>query len=482
MPRKKKTKAKSDDTMVNGDKPERFIGSNTLMPDVEMPLGLANVNRHFAPSTGLDDHADAGPSIIVIEANPMAAFTSGWSEDGSVSDGDTHSAAAIDTGKEEVSMTPITYYANAFAEDIWPLVNSIFQSGLGARPVPDISQVVRYLTNLLLVYECTCNMLTFNKLAYHHDWRETFPFTPDTPKWLYDVCEQAELNDIDIARKLFPVMQRLESFPVFPLLFQHVRRVMTPTYTLDGMGRILLPKSTALTLYHEDPWSVDMMHERLDFIELHMSALYGMMRSFIPWTLSDIQPFQIPAVVEDPERVIGIHNSGFRGVSTYGDTGDPNLYDHLMFNKEGDSITTLSWHGISPQPMWSQMKWASIYELEIFPLDNTYSLVTRDKYGHRLIPTDAGQIVSYDNNSWSPTDLKWHKFIQCRWWDRGDDANHGLLDPGLIGGRVNGEGILRCLYLQADRDFMLPEIKRIAQVATGSSLREIREVFRPMSR
>jgi hypothetical protein len=404
-----------------------------------------------------------------------AAFTYGWSSNSSdgISDGD--SAAATDTTLTDATapLYPVTHAATFFSEDAWPVLENLFASGTGKRySEVTIQEFVRYHAMLEKAYCNLLSIISVNKLAYHYDWSKVFPFQGAVPDLLYQLAYNLDATDVGLATRWLPLMKRMEHRVMFPRILADAKRSLTPMLSIDLNGRLLWPSYRELMTTLADNVEAEVT-SLLDYIQANLGDASSLFTSFLPFPLSQMDPWSMPdEPVIDIDRESGWFNSACQPIPVFNDTGDPDSTKAMMLSDGLNGIQPLI-YSRHTQPIWSEVKWCSIWEL-IPDIDDKFRLVTPHRAYTVIIPDDAFDYITYESTSYadSSTNARYEDYANCRFSQGVQD--YGKQKPGLLGASMAGEAIVRMARLQSDYDWNVGVIKAVTAEMTGSSIRELR--------
>lgn len=458
-----------------------------VVPDHELTvMGFANVNR----SNDLLDPTN-GPSIVYRTLKCYEAFIRGWSATATDGISVQDTAAALDKtlpangsdGKPDWStrpLFPVTEMAITFDTDVWPVLQNLFSSGTGFRRSVTQNEFVRYQVNLLDAYQRILDVLWVNKLAYHFDWTKVHPFTDTTPLHLYDLAEMFNATDVGIAQAWLPLMKRFNEKICMPGMIEEIKRLKTPMYSVDFNGRIRCPTYTHL--YSDfSPNTLggatyDYVKASLDFLDTGLNAASAVFQSFLPFPLAQFNPWDLPTdPVLDLDRASGWYNSPIANFDAFGDTGDPvNTKAILTETDAGTTEVQAILYTRHPQPTWSEVKMASIFELHRDVTDDTYALLTPHLYKKAYIADDFQSVINYDGTAYDETtvEYRYEDYISSRF--RNSSLAFGVLEPGLIGAEIASEPLRRMVRLETNFLFNTRVLKTITVNMAGASLRELR--------
>jgi hypothetical protein len=435
----------------------------------------------------------------------FAAFVRGWSASpppGGIDDQDDYIATSIagaNTGKDD-DLFPITVYANEWADQVWPIINNVFESGLGARNTVSRSAFVRYTAMTLDCYMSVCEVLYLNYMTFHFQWNQVFPFSDTTPASLYKANNVAnnssQWSDVDIAQRLGPVMQRLETLPMFPRLVMEAKRIHSPIMAVDLHARVEWPSYGLHRDREATPthwWEsaayyqnvVTRAENLLDYIETTLFRELAVIKNFLPYPMSISKPWELfSGGMFDIAKYEGMFNSGLKDNATFGDTGDPVPSNTLRWEQNGwvdrwwDKVTSYDYEPYYfsrfDQPPWGSVRLATWYALFDQAVDNRYILATVHKWKSAAVLADDGSFTRVDaGDTYSNYPFRWlAPFINSRF--KGSEARDGVNKPGFLSSQIGPSSINRNIRLQAEWDFSLKALLALNNVLMGQSLRSVR--------
>ena len=482
-------------------KPAVYTGLQPSYDDT--PLGLGNVTREFTIYTSSGSQRTL-PTIAYTHVTPCANWLGGWNEVNNVSNPEPNSGyaslvtATTDPDEELYAMlTKTSHWAN----EIWPTISNILESGLGTRAAVSRSAFVRYICMLLRSYQYAYQKVVANHLAFRFDWEQVFPFTSNPPTSIFEYVKAQHAYDTDLAETWLPLMQRIEAQIMFPNLLVEVRRMMTPMISADLNGRLILPHLRATP--NEDASDDAVFVEAwLDYISSILPKQTAAIKTFLPFPVNRQMPWSLMPIATDLDRYTGMYNSGLAsdvGVMPYGDTGDPNPTSSAQYWIRGSSNpggvtepTDLSFLTRKGQPSWGEIRHTTIWEMTSNLADDTFRVMTEHLWGPRTFWDDLGTTHALGaNNKWfaSPSMTKLQPFANSKFAFAdaltGDETVlggvNGIADPGYLYASIPGDGLERLCKLEVEKDWSYKALRMITTAGIGSSLREIRELFEVIS-
>jgi hypothetical protein len=440
-----------------------------VIPDHELNvLGFGNVTRFF----DLDEPSN-GPSVVFRKVFPYAAFWQGFSavdSTGAAQDGD----AAYDTSVADptTALYPVTRMAWDFQTDVWPVLANLFSSGTGQRSTVSINEFIRYQSMLMLAYTYALTPVIVNHLTYHFDWSKVAPFTATVPRFMYDLASNLDASDVGLAETYLPLLRRFDNKIAFPHMINEIKRMLTPMLSIDLNGRIHVPMLfdpstiTSATV-------VAQVTALLDYIDVTLSSAGPVFASFLPFPISDMDPWSYPSEpVIDVDRDSGWFNSNVEGYSTFGDTTDPTINKVLVCD-EAETDTAL-FYTRHTQPIWSEIKMATIFRLTDDATDDEFQLITPHQYSSAILLDDSFDSFAYDGSQIlaASVGFRYIEHINCRF--ASTDVDYGTQKPGLMGAELGYLPLVRIMRLETAYVWSLDVLKVITAQMAGSSIRELR--------
>lgn len=445
--------------------------SGNPMPEHELNvLGVANVNRAFS----ITDVTN-GPAVVFRECWPYNAFFLGYSSVSTDPSNQDTDAAIDTTAVSTAELYPVTYMATDFGTYIWPILRQMFNSGVGSRANVSVSEFVRYQAMVIYAYTKMMDVVTANHLAYHFDWSKVSPFTTATPKYIYDWAEYVGASDPELAGVWLPIMKRFDYKICFPRILNEIKRMMRPMLSIDLNGRMNLPVVHRPFTYSKEQYQTDIT-SRLDYMDVQLATPGSVIASFLPFSIGAMTPWSIPNEPDiDVARDAGMFNSGVKNIPSFGDTGDPNttttntIFDQdTVYPNQGVFFTRHS------QPVWSEVKLATVYLLVYGVVDNTFVQLTPHWYAEADIIADDGSVIVYDGVQVPlGTDAnRYLQYINSRFTQ--GNTEYGQPAPGFQGAIIPLETFYKQMRLETDYIWNSDVLRLVATRLAGSSLREMR--------
>lgn len=447
---------------------ESLVGRQ--IPDHELNvLGYANVNRRF----DLDEPSN-GPSIVFRNVKAYGGFIKGYSHT-DISDQDCDAAYNTSPPAVTTQLFPITPIAKYFEQDVWPVLENLFASGTGQRYDISIHEFIRYQACILELYQDLLIPVVLNKMTFHTDWEKVVPFSGNVPTFLYQLCTNLEATDVGIAETWLPLMKRMEGLVCFPRMLHECKRMLTPMLSVDFHGRVLYPINDYVATANATNIAAT-VEGRLNFIQTELDKAANLCATFFPFPVRDMEPWNIPNLpVSDPDREAGWFNSNcweYGTMDTFGDTGDPTNQDTVVFDESADLDAW--WYTFHCQPIWAEIKMASLWYVIDHATDDTWWLMTPHHYGKITILDDAFDAVNFDGSAIATGSLgyRYSQYANCRFNE--SQISHGVQKPGLNGAHISYNPVERIMRQETSYCFNLDVLKAVTASMAGASLRELK--------
>jgi hypothetical protein len=281
-----------------------------------------------------------------------------------------------------------------------------------------------------------------------------------------------DATDVGMAERWLPLMKRMENLVIFPRILEETKRMLTPMMSVDLHGRLQVPirmnPSTATSA------SVTAVVEAyLDYLDDVLVNTSDVLTSFLPFPMSNMDPWNfIPDPIVDVDRDSGWFNSGVKTISTFGDTNDPVIdVTTLCDEAETDACIYYTRH---TQPIWSEIKMATIFRLTDDVTDDEFQLITPHKYGNIILVDDAFDTFVYDGTQIlaASVGFRYIEYANSRYASK--DVDYGTMKPGLMGAEVSRFPIDRLMRIETSYMTSLPVLKEVVANMAGSSVRELR--------
>lgn len=435
-------------------------------------LGVSNARRYF----DLDDPSN-GPSVIIRVVEPFMAIVRGFSATAGASSQDP--GAAIDTGAEaKDELYGITLPARQMDTSVFPVLKNLFFSGTGSRYEVDFSEWVRYNAMLLRAYQWMLIPVQTNYLTYHFDWSKVYPYSSDVPQWLYKLAAALDATDVGLASRWFPLLKRFDNKIMFPRIIEDFKRMASPMSSIDMNGRIQVP-------YTFDPFvtNADQIESEVDkyltYLDTTLSKASALFQTYLPFPMLMSDPWNLALdSTIDVARDSGWFNSPVRNFPIFGDSGDPANGQALVFTP--DDNNQIIYYSRQVQPTWSEVRLATIYKEDKQTLDDEYHQMTFHRMHKIILADDAGEFFAYDGSRKiedTSTGWRYLEFANSR-FAANESVKWGSMKPGFMGASIPLESVERLVKLDVDYAFSVDLLKQIMVGATGSSLRELRDIIR----
>lgn len=483
---------RTDDSTNDADDNLPTAGAGSIPSHEHAIMGVANIIGDFNLSDGV-----TGPSAIVRRVRPYAAYVQGYSEtDGDgVSVGDVN--AMLDkTIDADQDLYPVTMYARAFEREAAPVLLSIFEAGLTYNSAPSVTALTRYPAAVLETYQTLYSLQVLNHLTYHADWSGYYPYNGIVPAWLYDLCDLFDCDDVGMAKNYLPYARRLETHTCFPNMIMESKELLTPMLSMDVNGRLFIP--TFLNLFEgdsyeegEDPgmaiarirnsrnWTdvtvKNRLKDRFDLLDTVLVNARKAYMAYVPFPLAKMDLWTVPEPRINPYILSGWYNSGVKRFDTFNDTGDPEPHEVMVCDNSEDNSATF--YSIAPQPTWGEVKYSTIFSLDVERFDDTYYLLTPHQWNNIALFDNYNQVSFYNGQVVGISDNRFelHNFPRCRYVISHENVRHGLQEPGYLHAKLHRTDIRRLVTLEVLANVHYDQMKAIRGLMTGSSVRVIRK-------
>jgi hypothetical protein len=445
------------------------------MPDHELTvLGFGNVTRYF----DLDEPSN-GPAVVFRGVAPYASFFKGYSAvDSTGASQDIGAATDTSVVDPTDALYPVTRMAWDFQTDVWPILSNLFSSGTGSRATVSINEFIRYQAMLMKAYAYILTPVIINHLTYHYDWSKVAPFTSVVPKFMYDLASNLDATDVGLAETYLPLLKRFDNKIAFPNIMTEMKRVLTPMLSVDLNGRLQVPLIF-------DPSTVDSatvvstVTALLDYIDVTLESAGAVFTSFLPFPVAEMNPWGFPQEpVIDVDRDSGLYNSNVQDFYVFGDTGDPTLNKVMMCDEATtNSVIMYTRH---TQPIWSEVKMASIFRLTDDATDDEFQLITPHLYYHVWLLDDSFDSFAYDGSAIGTASVgfRYLDYANCRF--ASTDVDYGTMKPGLMGAEISQYPLNRLMRIETAYCWSLDVLKLVTQNMAGASIRELRYTIKAM--
>lgn len=473
MRRKDKRSYKSE-VGVRNEAESATTSSRSVDAFENSELGVSNVSRVFSTN-----QSQNGPQIIIRSAR--CAFGHGWSATGIGGS----SSGAYDTSVVDPStpIYPITSIAEAFELDYYPALQALLASGLGSRYTPTSHEIVRYFAMVTKALEAAMTVVAANHIAYKMDWTQIPPHTSSVPRSAYIMAEELDASDVGLSDRWRSLLDRVSSHILPP--------IMASKIMINGMPRILSPFGNQIvfqTYYPGCFWSgtgadeiETAITDYLDYIDTYLFNTANVLRSFTPWRIGQILMSTLPW---NPSLSSANFNSGFEGYPIFGTTGTPGNTKTITFGESAANGDQAIFYHLGARPTLGEIVNTVMYE--VYDVDNRYRLASNWWKGEGYLLDDDGvTIVAYTTNeSDSDVAIRYANYIPNRYridepfigGDAGPTQGRGMAP--YIASVVSTDMIIRVNQQYLLWSMGLANLKTIASLAGGASLRTIRDALR----
>ena len=442
------------------------------------------------------------PPFIHRQVEPFAAFMRGWSSKADAME-QADTAEVLDTTLVSGAfdtLYPVTLYARVWDDQVWPMIQTILRSGIGSRVESAISEsaVVKYFGMGIEVYALLLQVLHTNKLAYHFDWTKLSPFTPDIPAAAFARASSMKASDTEIGDIWLPLLRRAESLIMFPEVALEIKRTMQPYLSLDMHPVLTVPIVQAIDDTQDTSGTDDAdaaavsLKSYLDFMDKTLANTQALLRTFIPFDLASIGPWNLPDYQTDPMMEAGHWNSGIQGVSTFesdstaSDVEETVIEDDQTFLASGSTgfTTTAELGGISfsfdsryPQPIWGEVKRSCMYRYRVRKTGATThyerTLLSPHLVQKMYFVSDDGVLDTIDQDDTAIT--RFFRYVNSKFY--GSVVNYGVSKPGYLTSLIHLDAVERLLYQEVVNNYDVPRLRNILGATTGASNRVVRELI-----
>jgi hypothetical protein len=473
MQKKRRSKSVTAESQKQTTIAEAVAGRT--VPDHELNvLGFSNVVRRF----DLDEPTN-GPSVIFRQVDPYASFIAGFSAtDSTGAAQDPEAATDVAVADPTTALYPVTRMAWDFQTDVWPILSNLFTSGTGTRATVSVNEFIRYQSMLMLAYSYALTPVIINHLTYHFDWSKIAPFQDTVPKYMYDLADNLDATDVGLAETYIPLLKRFDNKIAFPNMIAEIKRMLTPMLSVDLNGRLQIPivlnPATATTSV-----IVNAVTAYLDYIDVTIDNASAVFTSFLPFPLKEMNPWGFPSEpVIDVDRDSGWFNSGVKDTSTFGDTNDPVITQALICDEGAtNDIVHYTRH---TQPIWAEVKLATIWRLTDDVTDDEFQVITPHKYKNCIIIDDSFDYFTYDGSQIlaASAGFRYLEFVNSRF--ASTDVDYGTQKPGTTGAEISQYPLNRLMRLETEYVWSLPTLKLVTSQMAGASIRELRYTIKAL--
>lgn len=532
-------------------------GATPSPPSLEtVECGISNITR----SNLLLDKRTA-PFVHFMKRNPFDAFIRGWNGVESTTDIETVSDGYDNYPEYDVdyatspyrlahskdtpqgfpgdgirrSLYAKTQYAKEFELQWIPRFQDLVGAGLGSRFAIDNQVVVAYFSCLTYIHQLLIGPIVMNSLIYHTDWSKFYPYTPDTPVFLYSLADNWLCKDTDLREVWLELWQRFETnilpWPIIsenkrllaPMIYgKPVDRLIVPlAYGNPALDREYIGPSTDnnSTLLTPGEWTRARVTDMLDMIDKELYEQIATLRTFLPFPINEAAPFDVGIRGSDPLDLVAYDNSPWRrlpvtwdngrGVFNLQDTVDSpdvawcmvsdathDVEEGALIPGEKVRIPGYKYNSMMPRPLWGAVRLTPLWVRDFNGSggDIGYSLLTPHNQGgpviigDRLLVRDFTQVGLEQVDSGSEEAavdwLAYEKFLPGRYSINRKSTTsvfreylslqQGRLEPGFFNAVMPTDTIEQLVRTQCKYDWGFYILESLTQMQIGRSLREIR--------
>lgn len=488
----KSTSKRSNDRAFNGSGVGAAVnlsGTDAGHDYGDVTMAVSNITRSW---TAVPQAVNETPAWVLQLIYPNEAFISGWSANTETIDSNDH-GAAWDLSKEGTNplygITPLAKYFQSF---IWPVIENLFQSGVGSRYTIGLAEFVRHQVLTLTVHRTVKYILWLNYMTYHFDWKAVFPFSGEAPPALYILAKAMKCSDIELVELWMPIIKRVEVKSAFPNMITWTNRMLTPNLSSVLTGRVVIAGHANMT---DTAGGFDKMYnaciDRLNYIDTNLDKADGIMKSFLPYTVASALPWSMGPVTMDVNRHTGMWNSGRTSTNAFGD-GDVEAMVVSRNLIAEDTPTTAripllpdirtsvdSFASRYAQPIWDEMRTGAMYAT-VNPsgagLDTIHRLLTNVVYGSTLLYGnyhDTDDLLVFAGEPTSSDDWRrYRRFFETKFV--GSTVDGGTRDPEYVYSPINIDTLQRLINLETEYLFSFQVLRYVSTATSGNSLRDLR--------
>jgi hypothetical protein len=261
-------------------------------------------------------------------------------------------------------------------------------------------------------------------------------------------------------------------------MLAETKRMLTPMLSIDLHGRLMIPMihnpSSATTAS-----IVNTVTNWLDYIDVTLANSASTFTSFLPFPMSEMNPWGFnPDPSLDADRDSGWFNSNVKEIDTFGDTGDPTNTVSTLCDEAG--VNSCIYYTRHTQPIWSEIKMASIFRLTDDVTDDEFQLITPHRYRKAILLDDVFDNFDYDGSQVlaASVGFRYIEFVNCRY--ASEDVAYGTQKPGLIGAEIQQYPLNRMMRLETSYVWSLTVMKAVTAQMTGASIRELRYTIKAL--
>jgi hypothetical protein len=432
-------------------------------------LGVTNLGRYFRIADRYN-----GPQLCMRVTNN--GFVRGWTA-GDLTDQDDNASTHVDAGAA-APLYPVTPMANAFAEEYWPILDSLLQSGTGTRYATSMYEVVRYYAICAEIIDILSTPLILNYLATGFDWSQIAPFSGSIPPSVWGLISLFDCNDVGIQDRWRPLYSRLSTKVMPPLFAASLMDNMMP-YVANPYGHVLRVNTNWYASYViEGTRTIDEMSDYveslLDKLENELKMCHNTLASFTPFRVGS---FPVFFKAYDPTFEEIDFNSGIAAYNGFGDTGDPDNEKVITCGTASENGDSVIFYHKGTAPMVKALMNTPIYDLvsdvddyfinlscfgshKVYFVDDNLSLISYD--GSPVLTEEAQRYMGYYPN----------RFLKA---DGASTLLEGVGKQGLMPSILAREEIIRASKLYTSLLFGVDGLKRVLSISGGSGVRTIRQ-------
>jgi hypothetical protein len=439
---------------------------------LSQPMGVTNLGRNFKVGQSFN-----GPQIAFrIRAN---VFSGSWSE-GVRSDGDTTAAKSIkDATTMLTPLNPITPMAEAFADNHWPLLLALVESGTGSRYSTTQAEVVRYYSCVSELMAQIAFPLQLNYLLTGFDWREVAPYVPQIPPALWGMAELFNATDVGIADIWKPLYERLAN-KVLPPNMAAANLEATFPYLGDPSGHLLripmpIAAYNAMNGWDLAPYLAGII-AMLDYLEGPLVNCHNTLASFLPWRVG--HPMAMFKGY-DPVYEEVDYNSSCGHYGIFGDSIDPDETAALICGTSAANGSSLTYYHRGAIPLIKSVVNTPIWDVIYDATDDEYRMITAAQSSVIVMPDDDLNLIVYDGaDASSDAAQQYRKYYPTRYQRNSGSVAimHGVGSVGYLASVIAMEEVERCTKFYTDWLMGNEALKSVLSITGGSSVRTIQKL------
>jgi hypothetical protein len=466
MARKSKRRSKSESAVPA----QVETGYSNELAVVLGPVGVPNYGKNF-----ISTNTHNTPQLIFRVMEPT--FQYGWSE-GTVSDQDYDAALTLVSTPETtpVALNPITPAAEAFHEEVYPLINALLQSGAAqVRPVEE-SNVIRTFALTQSLLARIMPIISLNYLANRFDWSLIAPNTPGIPSVVWDIVDVMSASDTDVNDIWSPLISRL-SEKVLPAAMVASIQDMYMPYLDDVFGhsvKLNVPSEfySALSSYDVLTY-INAIKQDLSYLEDELQATHNILSTFIPYRVGPLY-VQFKGYLPEYED-IG-YNNALYAHDNFGDTGDPAWSVTNTVGTGSANGNTLPFFHLGYRPTGLSLINTTIFDVTEDVVDNTYINLSSVLSWNAFIVDDQMNVLLYTGLQSTDNAIKRNRrYISSRYNFVNDTLAlaNGVGKPGMMVSMVSRFEIIRLNKEFLKEQMNLDAFRRVLALTAGSSGRAI---------